>query len=361
MQIFDMDSQVDGIVYKFSTTTAAADPGTATIRYNNATPASVTALYIDDLAESGVDFGSIFAGLTSGSHIYIEQVNDPSKHQLFSVTSAVDSTGYITVTVTHVDGATLPDDTARLNIRVIANGAVVSGSSFEWGIALGDETTAHTTAVGVISAGSVTLDTGASGSVDGITVNSVEIMSGAEAFDTDLATTAANVAANINANTSIPDYKAAVLSGAVITIYADHPGTGPNGFTVTSSVTTITTTDVDMGTTTAGVDPAVRFRMPCAVTLSEVRLSLGTAPTGAAFQVDINQGISSATTPIPDTILSTKLTVDVGERTSESAATAPVISTTALTDDAEITVDIDVVGSTVAGAGAKLTLIGTRT
>jgi len=93
--------------------------------------------------------------------------------------------------------------------------------------------------------GTVTLDTGAAGSVDGITVNSIEIMSGAEAFDTSLSVTATNVAANITANTSVPNYTA-VAVGAVITITADTGGIGPNGFVVTSSVTTITTTDVNM-------------------------------------------------------------------------------------------------------------------
>lgn len=89
--------------------------------------------------------------------------------------------------------------------------------------------------------GSVKLTGGASGSVDGITVNSVEIMSGAEAFDTDLATTASNVAANINANTSSPNYTANAV-GALIRIRA----LAENSFTVTSSTTTITTTDTNM-------------------------------------------------------------------------------------------------------------------
>ncbi len=111
---------------------------------------------------------------------------------------------------------------------------------------------ALSTAAGILSTGTVTLDTGAAGSVDGITVNSIEIMSGAEAFDTDLSDTATNVAANITANTSVPNYTA-VAVGAVITITADAEGIGPNGLTVTSSATTITTTDVDMagGTDTA--------------------------------------------------------------------------------------------------------------
>ena len=60
------------------------------------------------------------------------------------------------------------------------------------------------------------------------------------------------------------------------------------------------------------------------------------------------------------TILSTKLTIDNTEKTSTTAATAPVISDTSLADDAEITIDIDQVGDGTA-KGLKITLIGTRT
>lgn len=94
------------------------------------------------------------------------------------------------------------------------------------------------------------------------------------------------------------------------------------------------------------------FRMPYAMTLSEVRASVTTAPTGSVLTVDINE--------TGTTILSTKITIDATEKTSETAATAPVISDTALADDAEITIDIDTVGSTVAGAGLKVWLIGYR-
>lgn len=97
----------------------------------------------------------------------------------------------------------------------------------------------------------------------------------------------------------------------------------------------------------------VTFRMPYAFTLTEVRASVTTAPTGATITVDINE---SGTT-----ILSTKLTIDVSEKTSETAAITPVISDSSLADDAEITIDIDQVGSTVAGAGLKVWLIGNRT
>jgi len=96
----------------------------------------------------------------------------------------------------------------------------------------------------------------------------------------------------------------------------------------------------------------VTFRMPYAFTVSAVRASLSTAQaSGSIFTVDIND---SGTT-----ILSTKLTIDNTEKTSTTAATAPVISDTSLADDAEITIDIDQVGDGTA-KGLKITLIGTR-
>ena len=96
----------------------------------------------------------------------------------------------------------------------------------------------------------------------------------------------------------------------------------------------------------------VTFRMPHAMTLTAVRASLSTAQaSGSIFTVDINEGGTS--------ILSTKLTIDNTEKTSTTAAAAPVISDSALADDAEITIDIDQIGDGTA-KGLKVTLIGTR-
>ena len=93
------------------------------------------------------------------------------------------------------------------------------------------------------------------------------------------------------------------------------------------------------------------FRMPYAFTLTGVRASVGTAPVGSVITVDINEAGSS--------ILSTKITIAAGSKTSVGG-TAPVISDSALADDAEITIDIDTVGSSTAGAGLKVTLIGNQ-
>ncbi len=96
----------------------------------------------------------------------------------------------------------------------------------------------------------------------------------------------------------------------------------------------------------------VTFRMPFAFTLTAVRASLTTAQaSGSIFTIDINESGSS--------VISTKLTIDNTEKTSTTAATAAVISDSALADDAEITIDVDQVGDGTA-AGLKVYLIGRK-
>jgi len=95
------------------------------------------------------------------------------------------------------------------------------------------------------------------------------------------------------------------------------------------------------------------FRMPYAYTVTAVRASLTTAGTGANLvTVDINE---SGTT-----ILSTKITIDATETTSTSATTPPVISDSALADDAQMTVEIDQIDSGGVSAGLKVYIIGYR-
>jgi len=103
---------------------------------------------------------------------------------------------------------------------------------------------------------------------------------------------------------------------------------------------------------TAGTGKA-SFHMPFAMTLTSVKATVNTAPTGRTIEVDINEGGS--------TILSTEISIDVNEKTSTTAATPAVINDADLADDALLTFDIDNVGSTVAGKGLKVTLVGIRT
>ena len=102
---------------------------------------------------------------------------------------------------------------------------------------------------------------------------------------------------------------------------------------------------------TSGVAKAT-FRMPYTMYLTEVRANVNTAPSGSTILVDVNKNGS--------TIFSTRVSIDASEKTSVTAATTFVLSTTSLANDDEITVDIDQIGSSTAGKGLKIWLIGTR-
>jgi hypothetical protein len=106
----------------------------------------------------------------------------------------------------------------------------------------------------VSSQGKTTLTGGASGSVNTFTVNGIEIMGSATNFNTSLTQTATDIATKINNNPKNLLFNA-LGSGADVIITA-KPGLGtlPNGWVLATTTTTLTKTDVNMGTTTAGVN-----------------------------------------------------------------------------------------------------------
>jgi hypothetical protein len=86
----------------------------------------------------------------------------------------------------------------------------------------------------------------------------------------------------------------------------------------------------------------VTFRAPFAFTVHKIpRASLSTASSSGNPTCDINVGGSSI-------LGANKLSIDANEKTSTTAATATTVATSSVSDDAEITIDID-----TAGTGAK--------
>jgi hypothetical protein len=98
----------------------------------------------------------------------------------------------------------------------------------------------------VLANGSLTLNTGAAGSVDTLTVNGVDILGGPVVFNVSLNQTAADCVVQIETLKSAVEYEVTV-SGAVITIRA-LPGTGAtsNGFVVAATYTTIVGTTANL-------------------------------------------------------------------------------------------------------------------
>ena len=104
---------------------------------------------------------------------------------------------------------------------------------------------------------------------------------------------------------------------------------------------------------TAPDNGKMTFQMPYAFKLTEVRATLTTAgTTSGTTTIDINNGGTS--------ILSTKLTVDFGEKTSTSAAAKAIISSPELKKGDEITIDIDAISGGATETGLKVYLLGIK-
>lgn len=131
----------------------------------------------------------------------------------------------------------------------------------------------------------------------------------------------------------------------------DHKHGMPASPTFTQDVWIEVAASNETGAVTVGTGK-VTFRAPGAFTLTGVRASLKTAQaSGSIFTVDILKNGSS--------VLSTLITIDNTEKTSTTAATPPVISTSAIGDDDEITISVTQIGDGTA-IGLKIALIGTK-
>ena len=117
------------------------------------------------------------------------------------------------------------------------------------------------------------------------------------------------------------------------------------GFKQVSIAGTAQTTDLTVAT------DKVKFILPYAFTLTGISASVTTAPTGATLVVDVNEGGTSIMT-------TNKIVIDVSETSTATAATAPTLTDSSLASGSLITIDVDQIGSTVAGAGLKVYLTG---
>lgn len=97
-----------GLPYTFSTTTGApSDPGSGVFRFDAASIASVTAIYIDILTSNATDISAYLALWTTGDTLIIGSDTDgDTSLAVFTVVSTVDSTGYYTINVSYVSGTT---------------------------------------------------------------------------------------------------------------------------------------------------------------------------------------------------------------------------------------------------------------
>ena len=92
----------------------------------------------------------------------------------------------------------------------------------------------------------------------------------------------------------------------------------------------------------------VKFLMPYAFTLTEVKAFVSTAPTGAALTLQVTEGGTG------NDLTSSAVSISASANTASTTS----FSDSSLAEDAVIGIDIDQIGSTEAGKGLKVTLIG---
>lgn len=110
--------------WRFSNSIVASDPGAGFLRFNNATPASITELYISSTTNPGKDVQVFLDALASGDSILVQDESDSNVSTLFNVVSAVDNTGWFTITVTvKSTGGVLPSNNTRLGVVIQYGGA----------------------------------------------------------------------------------------------------------------------------------------------------------------------------------------------------------------------------------------------
>ncbi len=111
--------------YRFDTSIVAADPGSGKFRYNNATPASVTNIFIDDLTSNGTDISNLLGLITTGDRLYIQTRGDSAEFMVFNVSAPItDNTGWFTIVGTVEASGDLHANNARCLVALQIGGAV---------------------------------------------------------------------------------------------------------------------------------------------------------------------------------------------------------------------------------------------
>jgi len=124
-----------------------------------------------------------------------------------------------------------------------------------------------------------------------------------------------------------------------------------SGLKWTQNTTSFILACSDESTAIDSTGTKLTFYMPFDYTVVSVRASLTTTSSSGTPTIDISEN----GTTIMD---STKITIDPGDLISTESATQPVLTDTALADEAKITIDVDVTGTD--STGLKVYIIGYR-
>lgn len=346
--------------YTWKTSTTNADPTSGCVKVNNASPGSATALYISETDANSNSISSEIArwddATNASGKARVKIAKDTTNFLLLNITSTVTDNGTwdtFTVSGGSMVGTFADNDTVYLSVVVNGtDGAGTIGGS----VGATDNRVLRSDGVGgsTIQNSGVTIDDSAN--MSGVAALSTTTIELGNASDTTLARSAAGkvtiegnlIAAVVDPNAdriliwddSASDYVAATMQGPLEISGTTVRVSETFGIALSDETTAITT-----GTNKATMS------LPFAFTVTSVYATLNTVSSSGIPTVDINEAGT--------TILSTKLTIDANEKTSATAATAPVISDPSIAANAEIGFDIDVAGT--GAKGLKVFITGYRT
>jgi len=116
-----------GMVVEFRTATSQGDPGDGRMRFNNATLASVTAIYLDDQDANGNDLSAWIDtwddyGDDPHAQLVIKGTGGNIQAIVFNLTAVANLSGYKRLTVSHVAGGMLPSNGDLVSVVPLLRG-----------------------------------------------------------------------------------------------------------------------------------------------------------------------------------------------------------------------------------------------
>lgn len=106
-----------------------APPADQEIRYNNASAASVTSIFIDDNDLDGADRSASIAKATSGILTISDKENGEDNYDKFEISGVADNTGYFTFTVTWLESKGTVSGEVNVGVDISGSGVTGGGSA----------------------------------------------------------------------------------------------------------------------------------------------------------------------------------------------------------------------------------------
>lgn len=201
---------------------ADSDPGNGLMKWNNATQASATVLFMDNQTLDAVSLTTFYGNLVAGGFIYLQQSDDSTKWQLWKVTTVTSASGYYKFTVTlQASGGSITTGKTVYSLFQNGSSGTTLGSITGFGTGV-----ATALAINVGTSGAPVVFNGAGGTPSSLTLtNSTGLPISGSVANT---VTALSISSGVvNIDCSLGDYFTLTLTANVTSItFSNLPGSG---------------------------------------------------------------------------------------------------------------------------------------